>query len=85
MVSIPVPVDQDHFLYIVVQDSVLCLGQTKQYYFTMQEGELDKCKLAGPGHYVCTQQRTLLSTAATDSCAVALHHKRQASPSVKLD
>jgi len=85
MVPIPVPVDQDHFLYMDVQDSVLCLGQNKQYYFTMQEGELDKCKLAGPDHNVCTHQRTLLSTVATDSCAVALHHKRQASPSVKLD
>ena len=82
MVPIPVPVDQDHFLYMDVQDSVLCLGQNKQYYFTMQEGELDKCKLAGPDHNVCTHQRTLLSTVATDSCAVALLHKRDKLPPV---
>jgi len=48
----------------------------------MQEGELDKCKLAEPGHYVCTHQRTLLSTVATDSWAMALLHKRDKLPPV---
>ena len=54
MIPIPVPVDQEHFLYIDVRDSVLCLDQIKQYYFTMTDDELSKCKLAEPGRYVCT-------------------------------
>jgi len=65
-----------------VRDSVLCLDQTKQYYFTMQEGELSKCKLAEPRRYVCTHQRTLLSTVTMESCAVTLLHKRDSLPPV---
>ena len=61
MIPIPVPVNLEHFLYIDVRDSVLCLDQARQYYFTMTEDELPKCKLVDPGHYVCTHQRTLLS------------------------
>ena len=82
MIPIPVPVDQDHFLYIDVRDSVLCLGQTKQFYSPMHEGELAKCKLAEPGRYVCTHQRTLLCTVGTESCAVALLHNRNSLPPV---
>jgi hypothetical protein len=65
MIPIPMLVHQEHFLYIDVQDSVLCLDQTKQYYFTMTDGELSKCKLAEPSRYMCNHPRTLLSTATT--------------------
>jgi len=82
MIPISVPVDQEHFLYIHVRDSVLCLDQNRQYYFTMQEGALAKCKLAEPGRYVCTHQRTLLSTVTTESGAVKLLHKRDSLPPV---
>ena len=80
MIPIPVPVDQEHFLYIDVRGSVLCLDQTKQYYFAMTDVELSKCKLAEPGRYVCTHQLTLLSTVTT--CAVTLLHKRDSLPPV---
>jgi len=82
MFPIPVPVDQVHFLYIDVRDSVLCLDQTRQYYFTMQEGELAKCNLAEPGRYLCTNQSTVLSTVTTESCEVTLLHKKDSLPPV---
>jgi len=82
MIPIPVPVDQEHFLYIDVRDSALCLDQTRQYYITTQEGKLAKCKLAEPSRYVCTHQRTLLSTVTMESCAVAPLHKRDSLPPV---
>jgi hypothetical protein len=82
MFPIPVPVDSEHFLYIDTRDAVLCLDQAKQYYFTMTGDELLKCKSAEPDRYVCTDQRTLLSTSATESCAVTLLQKRDNLPSV---
>jgi hypothetical protein len=81
MFPIPVPVDSEHFLYIDTRVSVLCLDQAKQCYFTMTEDKLLECKLAGPDRYVCTHQRTLLSTNATESCAVTLLQKRDNLPS----
>ena len=80
MFPIPVRVDPEHFLYIDTRDPVLCLDQTKQYYFTMTEDESPKCKLAESDHYVCTHQRTLLSTSTTESCAVTLLQKRDHPP-----
>ena len=82
MIPIPVPVNREHFLYIDVRDSVLCLDRTRQYYFTMTEDELPKCKLAEPGHYLCTHQRTLLSTLTTESCAVTMLQRKNSLPSV---
>ena len=82
MVPLPVPINQEHFLYIDVRDSVLCLDRAKQYYFTMTENKLPKCKLVEPGHYVCTHQHTLLSTRTTESCTVTVLQKRDSLPSV---
>jgi hypothetical protein len=82
MIPIPVPIDQEHFLYIDIRDSVLCLDQSKQYYFTMTDGELSKCKLAEPSRYVCKHSRTMFSTVTTDSCAVTLLQKRDSLPPV---
>jgi len=48
-IPIPVLVNRKHFLYIGVRDSVLCLDRARQYFFTMTEDELSKCKLAEPG------------------------------------
>ena len=82
MIPIPVPVNREHFLYIDVRDSVLCLDQDRQYYFTMSENELSKCKLAEPGYYVCTHEHTLLSTLTTESCAVTMFQRKNSLPSV---
>ena len=82
MIPIPVPVNREHFLCVDVRDSVLCLDRAKQCYFTMTEDELPKCKLAEPGHYMCTQQRTPLSTLTTDSCAVTMLQRKNSLPSV---
>jgi len=82
MIPIPVPVNREHFLYIDVRDSVLCLDRARQYYFTMTEDELPKCQLAEPGHYVCTHQHTLSSTLTTDSCAMTMLQKKNSLPSL---
>lgn len=82
MVPLPLPVDQDHFVYIDVRDAVVCVDQAKQYYFSMREEELSTCKLGEPGHYVCTHQHTLLSTMNSKSCAVALIKKKDNLPPV---
>ena len=81
MIPIPVPVDHDHFLYIDVRDSVFCLGQTNQYYFPMQEDSQPSLSWLSQDT-VCTHPRTLLSTVATESCAVALLHNRNSLPPV---
>jgi len=48
----------------------------------MTEDESPKCKLAEPRHYVCTHQRTRLSTLTTDSCAVTMLQRKNSLPSV---
>ena len=63
MIPIPVRVNEGSFLYIEVGEYVLCLDRVRQYYFTMNENELNQCVVLEPGPYVCTHQRTLLSTA----------------------
>jgi len=47
MIPIPVPVNREHFLYVDVRDSVLCLERARQYYFTMTEDELPKVQVSG--------------------------------------
>jgi hypothetical protein len=48
----------------------------------MTEDELPKCKLAEPGRYFCSHQRTLLSTVSTQSYPVALLQTRGDLPSL---
>ena len=83
MIPIPVPSDEERVLYIDVRESLLCLDQTKQYYFTMTDDKLSRNKWAEPCRYVCTHQRMLLSTVATESCAVTLLHKRDSISSMR--
>lgn len=40
MIPIPVPMNENSFLYIDIGESILCVDQARQYYFTMQESEL---------------------------------------------
>ena len=80
MIPIPVPVNQNNFLYIDVGESILCMDRARQYYFTMRESELARCKVLEAGHYVCMQQRTLLSTTTGDSCAVLMLQKKGTLP-----
>jgi hypothetical protein len=73
--------NQNHFLYIDVGESILCIDRAKQYYFTMKESELAQCKVMEADQYVCKQQRTLFSTATAESCAVMMFQKREILPS----
>jgi hypothetical protein len=65
-------VNQNNFLYIDVGESVLCIHRDRQYYFTLKESELAQCKVIEAGQYVCKEQRTLLSTAVVEACAVMM-------------
>ena len=80
VIPIPVRVNLDKFVYIEVGEPILCRDQTKQYYFGMTEGQLAECKTIKPREYVCKHQRTLLSTAVTNSCAVMMLQRKDTIP-----
>ena len=82
MIPIPVPMNQNSFLYVDVGESILCMDCAKQYYFTMRESELAQCKVLEVGQYMCTRQRTLLSTATGELCAVLMLQKMGTLPAV---
>jgi len=42
-------------LYIDIEESILCLDETMQYYFMIDEAELCHCKTTTTGSYVCTK------------------------------
>jgi len=52
MIPIPVPMNQNSFLYIDVGESILCMDRAGQYYFTMGESELAQRKVLEAGQYV---------------------------------
>jgi hypothetical protein len=79
MISIPVHMNQNSFLYIDIGESILCIDRARQCYFTMKESELAQCKVLEAGQYVCKQQRMLLSTATVELCAVLMLQKRDPS------
>jgi len=82
MIPIPVPMNQNSFLYVDVGESILCMDRTKQYYFTMRESELAHCKVLEVGQYMCTRQQTLLSTATGESCVMLMLQKKGTLPAV---
>jgi hypothetical protein len=48
MVPIPIPLGNNKFMYIKTDESVLCLDQTRQYYFEINNNELNNCKKFRP-------------------------------------
>lgn len=82
VIPIPVRIDQEKFVYIDVGESVLCIDQAKQYYFSMTESQLAECKVLKPGQYVCKHQRTLLSVVAVESCAVMMLQRKDTLPPI---
>ena len=82
VIPIPVRIDPEKFAYIDVGESVLCIDQAKQYYFSMTESQLAECKVMKPGQYVCKHQRTLLSVAAVQSCAVMMLQRKDTLPPI---
>jgi hypothetical protein len=82
VIPIPMRVDLDKFVYIDVGESVLCIDQAKQYYFGMAEGQLAECKTIKPRQHVCTHQRTLLSAAVVESCAVMMLQRKDTIPPI---
>ena len=56
------------------------MARARQYCFTMLGSELAQCKVLAAGQYVCTQPRTLLSTAAGETCAVLMLQRKETLP-----
>jgi hypothetical protein len=75
---IPIPLGNNKFMYINTDESILCLDQTRKYYFKMNAEELDNCKHLDARTYICKQKHPLLSSYLQESCAVKLlQHRRE--------
>jgi hypothetical protein len=72
MIPIPAPMEQNKFLYIDTDESILCLDQTRQCYFMITNDELEGCKILNPNSYTCKQNHPLMSSHSKESCAVKL-------------
>jgi hypothetical protein len=59
-VPIPVPVNTDKLVYVKVEKSILCVDQTRHYYYFSTERELDKCKKLLKQKYVCKLSKPFL-------------------------
>jgi hypothetical protein len=45
MIPLPISLDNNMFAYVETSESDLCIDQTRQYYFEINEEELNKCKM----------------------------------------
>jgi hypothetical protein len=78
MVPVPTVVERTKFLYI--DKSVLFMDQARQYYFTVDDKELERCKVMNAGSYLCKQRHPLLSSHLVKSCAVKMLQPRRTIP-----
>lgn len=77
MIPIPVVVENNKFVYINTDESILGLDQTRQYYFMLSEEELRNCKTTVAGSFICKQNHPLMSSHARESCAVKMLQPRR--------
>lgn len=80
MIPIPIALGQGKFLYINTEESILCLDQARQYYFTTNEIDLKLCKVINTETYICRQRHPLLSSHLLESCAVKMLQLRRTIP-----
>jgi hypothetical protein len=80
MIPIPISLGNNKFVYINTDESILCLDQTRQYYFEMKTEELINCKNLDSRTYICKQKQPLLSSHLQESCAVKLLQHRKEIP-----
>ena len=59
-IAISIALENEEFLYIDREESILCLDQVRQYYFMIEEAELYHCKTTMTLSYVCTQCRAVM-------------------------
>jgi len=73
LVPVPIPVNnKDKLIYIRTAKSILCADNSRQYYYTSSDLELQKCKESTKQRYVCKQDKPLLSSLVQEECAVRL-------------
>jgi hypothetical protein len=80
MIPIPITLGSNRFVYINTDESILCLDQTRQYYFKMKAEELNACKQLNARSYICKQKHPLLSSHLQESCEVKLLQRRRDVP-----
>ena len=80
LVPIPVPVNTDKLVYVKIEKSIVCVDQTRHYYYFSTERELDKCKKLLKQKYVCKQSKPFLSSLVQEECAVLLLQVRRSIP-----
>jgi hypothetical protein len=76
MISITTPLSNNKFVFNT-DESILCLDQTRQYYFEINDKELKDCKNLDSRTYICKQKHPLLSSHLQESCAVKLLQRRR--------
>jgi hypothetical protein len=59
-------------VYIETEGTVLYVDETRQYYFTTDREELQKCKSTKVGSYIWKQNQPLLNSHLKESCVVKL-------------
>ncbi|KDR06842.1 hypothetical protein L798_03894, partial [Zootermopsis nevadensis] len=80
MIPIPIPLGKNKFAYIDTDESNLCLDQTRQYYFGINDKEFNECKNVDSNTRICKQKHPLLSSHLQESCAVKLLQRRREIP-----
>jgi hypothetical protein len=76
MVPIPVALRNGKFTYVNIDETNLCIDQTRQYYFGMSNAEINNCKGIDGQTRLCKQQHPLLSSHLQETCAVNLLQPR---------
>jgi hypothetical protein len=84
LIPLPVKLDGSKFVYTEPGSNVLCIDQTRQYYFLIDREKLRLCKLAQAqaNFYLCKQSQPLLNSHMQESCEVKLMQPRVKIPRV---
>jgi hypothetical protein len=76
LIPLPIALDKDKFVYIETENQIMCIDQTRQYYFATTRDEINRCKSVKPGTYICKQKQPLLNSHMQESCMVKLLQPR---------
>jgi hypothetical protein len=79
---LPVKIEVSKFVYTEPRSNVLCIDQTRQYYFLIDREKLRLCKLAQANFYLCKQSQPLLNSHMQESCEVKLMQPRVGIPRI---
>jgi len=60
LIAISTSLENNEFLYIDREESILCLDQTRQYYLMVDEAEFCHCKTTTTGSHICTQSHAAM-------------------------